>query len=276
MHSILIPHRDRHNRLEHCLRSIARSALAVGTTDYEIIIIDLNSTAIIYEAMCHGPWFDRVEDVVMLNDGKKGFNKCRALNEGIDNARGSCVTFLDADALVGSRWLEGIRHLEEDPSLIRLCYRVQRLPEVALGYFNSATDWEGLARRYLNQFNDHDANLGINLGHEAYYDPATPYTSQWDTLPSPEGPHVFGNSQCSMRRKDLDGLRWDEERFPRAGYEDFDFMKQVLTKFGDQYKANILTDADHAMFHIDGSREPDWGGNEEAQKKAYRQKWGLE
>lgn len=274
-HSIIIPHRDRHERLEHCLRSIARSSLMTGITEYSALLVDVNSSTVVYEAMRHGPWWDRVE-ILTLRTGDKGFNKCRALNQGLDKANGSIVTFLDADAIVGPRWLEGVRHLEEDSSLVRLCYRVQKLPEAALRYLSRTDDWDALLASYFRQFNDHQPSLGINLGYEAYYDPATPYTSSWDVLPSPEGPHVFGNSQCSMRREDLKGLRWDEETFPRAGYEDVDFMKQVLVKFGDRYKANILTDADHAMFHIDGTRESDWGGNEEVQKTAYRRKWGLE
>ncbi len=275
-HSIIIPHRNRHGRLAHCLRSITRSARVTGIKNYEVYVIDLNSK--------WPPWnciypIQITADPISTPDG--GFNKCHALNHGLQVARGSTITFLDADAIVGTRWLEGVRHLDEDPSLIRLCYRVRLLNQDQERQLNEAAQqgrWEQHVDKAFRKFNLRQDEGGLDPAWEAYYQVNLNWFKDPKTrrpIPPDCGSHVFGNSQFSMRRDDIGELRFDEENFPRAGHEDLDFIQQVRHKFRDRYKAKILTDAEHGMLHIQSPGEPDWNNPDTAreQKRRYLAKW---
>lgn len=291
MLSIIIPHRNRHKRLEYCLQSIAESQIATGIDDYEVVVVDLNSLEgeaanplYLFGRGGHKPTREQHAFIkptrVAIHTPDNGFNKCRALNHGLDVARGSTITFLDADAIVGPLWLEGVRHLDEDPAIVRLCYRVHQLPETSMDLL--ARDWDTSIATGFRKFN----NGEFNLAFEAYYQPNNKYRGKgpaWPDLPEARGPHVFGNSQFSMRREDIGDLRFEAALFPQAGHEDLDFIAQVHAKFGDRYDALILRDGPHAMFHIEGCpvpgrvAEPDWydPAIANAQERLYVGRWGT-
>jgi glycosyltransferase involved in cell wall biosynthesis len=258
--------------------------LITGITDFEVVVADLNSEILpwavdLVRALCpeHGTF---PVGVLRLTTPDRGFNKCRALNAGLDVAGGSTITFLDVDAIVGPRWLEGVRHLDEDPSLIRLCYRVWQLHEDQLRQLNDAVKgnyWEQHVDKLFDKFNTGK----FTLRYEAYHQIGKRWkyvpSRGWRGWPNSYGPHVWGNSQFSMRRADIGGLRYDEVTFPQGDHEDLDFLQQINKKFEGRYVGQILTDPDHGMLHIFSAGEPDWytPAIAEKQKRAYRKKWGL-
>ena len=283
MHSIIIPHRNRHTRLGHCLRSIARSARITGLRDHEVVVADLNSFDVLTAANRHcSQWRDGRDRDYYFHTADDGFNKCHALNQGLQLARGSTITFLDADAIVGPRWLEGVRLLDDDPSLVRLCYRVWLLDqdqERQLAEAEKKGEWETqVAKAFAKCGPRYPDEGGLKIAWESYHQ----VNHNWfkdpkHRRPDPEpcGPHVFGNSQFSMRREDIGDLRFDEEGFPHSGFEDLDFIEQIRAQFGEAYKARILRDPQRAMIHIQSPGEKDWHRPDwvEEQKKRYMRKW---
>ncbi len=233
-HSIIIPHRNRNLHVEACLWSIQRSAELCGIDDFEVVVVDNGSTVLPSRSVC--PHTRLIRDYREMEI----FNKPVLLNLGMEAAQGKVLSFLDADAIVGRRWMDGIERLEE-PTLTRLCYRVRSLaehlaipPQYAEQNFGK---WEAFAIR-----------------REAYVRP-----DKLEEDDDAEGEPVFGNSQFSMRRDALGDLRWNED-FVGAGYEDLWFIREIWRRYGSKYRAEILTDAEHAMFHISDTRQhvPNW------------------
>ena len=237
-HTILIPHRDRNAHLEWCLWSIERSAQATGIYDFQVIIVDAESE------------FEPEPPVrgMVVHDQNHGhlFSKARCYNVGmaLSCLAGGIVTFLDADAIVGRRWLEAARCLAAN-SLTRLCYRVWLLPVTELDGITAsnrelaATDWFAKCERT--------------------YVPAGEFYGNTDDIytgpdpPPPFGPHVFGNSQCTMRWDTLGDLEY-HEGFVGRGREDQWFAREVWRRAGDAYCGALMTHPDFAMLHISDPR----------------------
>lgn len=251
-HSIIIPHRNRNRHLALCLWSIRHSARQCEATDYEVIIVDNGSDA---------PPFEQDANTTVLNDPtpRVVFNKPALLNWGILASTGDILTFLDADAIVGPLWLQGASLLR-DSGLTRLCYRVRYLPPAAVCELEGAQDRESLLDQW---FADYDAKgTGRNSardryrrGFEAYGKPEAGNKSLETDRP------IFGNSQFSITRKKLGDLRFDEA-YEGAGCEDLALNRAVYRHYGDEYRAEIVTEGPRTMFHIDTPRDttdPTWG-----------------
>ena len=225
-HSIIIPHRDRADHLKACLWSIERSAEVTGRADYEVCCPDSGDTL---------------------------FNKAASLNVGINSTDSEFITFLDADAIVGPRWLECIPFAEH---ITRVCYRVR----YAVGATQSEVgqyDFFPLAfEAYLTP--DHSpvggaAHQGMSRNE---VDPDGPW------LPGQPGDTIiFGNSQFTIRREALGDLRFDEN-FTGRGFEDLDMIWRIWLRHGRRYKGVIWTDAAHAMFHLTHDYAPTWSNPE--------------
>jgi hypothetical protein len=294
MHSIIIPHRRRLAHLRACLASIERSAEVTGIRDFEVIVahggpvgheIDMAICQAI-GPVCPFPEIRVIEDL----DHPELFNKCRLLNLGMRHAQGLILTFLDADAIVGPRWLEGAPTLHASRStLTRLCYRVRYLAECWT--VDCAPFWTSV----------HFANYdGHPRAWEAYTNPGNNCPEGKE--PTPGCQPVFGNSQFSIRRDTLEELAtvsepstlhappstlllWDEA-FAGRGLEDLDMIQriwQAAERTPDGYSAEILTDPDHAMFHLRHGYDADWDPVEtrddgvhhtatEANSKRYRER----
>ena len=194
-----------------------------------------------------------------------GFNKCHALNEGIEAARGDLISFLDVDTIVGPRWFEGACYLSQIKFLTRLCYRVRFLNTADVDWFAQSDDWTKPHDQALAQYEN------LPLAFEAYYEVTRDWRSEKPPFPPITGPHVFGNSQFTLRRKDLGNLRFDAENFPRAGHEDLDFIRRFAAKMGDRYQAHIFTAPEYALLHFSTPhpREEGWGGHESEQEKRF-------
>jgi len=237
MHSIIIPHRNRSKLLALCLWSIERSARECRNDDYEIIVSDQGSDRL-------PPLLSKarlIRDSSPLSrfqtkDGSKEFFcKGRAVNRGIEAAEGDVLTFLDADAVAGRRWISGAEWLRDHPEVTRLCYRVRMVHETSL---DDVDAW----------FAQYDA---LPLAFEGYCAPEIAATGCGNSN------LVFGNSQFSIRRDVLGDVRCDE-RYIGAGYEDLQFIRAIWRRAGENYKGVIRTEADEALLHIFSTREPDW------------------
>jgi glycosyltransferase involved in cell wall biosynthesis len=247
MHSIIIPHRDFNRYLGHCLFSIERSAEVCGVHDYEVVVVDQGSRE---SPLLGHRCIPGVRARLIQQARSQYFNKPRAQNAGIKAARGDVLSFLDADTLVGHRWMENIRASTRlgPRALTKICYRVRYLPEISLRELDSAADPFSPARRYrpglagvMEAYCDYCDTLPIAF--EGYGEAHTDRTQTEARQP------VFGNSQFSIKRTVLGGLRFDEE-FQGRGYEDIWMNREIWRHYGDDYRAGIVTDPEHALLHI--------------------------
>jgi len=244
MNSIIIPHRDRHENLRQCVRSVewsdARLAgLAVTVPAWEVLIVDNGS-----ENRHAAEPFDVPARVRVIADERPMpiFAKCAMLNRGIAEARGEVLTFLDADAVVGPLWLAGIVALD-DPAVTLLAYRVRYLPP--------RTRIAGEAQ-WLALF-DEGVYARAPRAYEAYGE----VRNNPKVAPADPAGSVIGNSQFSIRREALGGLRWDE-RYVGRGWEDLDMLRRIVEHFGPRYRGAIRTEAAFSLYHVKNEYRGDW------------------
>jgi len=243
-HSILITHRNRNAHLHLCLWSIAWSATCcrVDPDDFEVVVVDNGSRVLpISEAT------EATGNVRLILDGSPMpiFNKPKLWNRAIAEARGRVLTFLDADAIVGRRWIEGVEAFDRDRDLIRLCYRVRYLPKEYAQRIQHATHRgrfvDGLFEQYANFAK---AWEGYGNASTNRFDP-----NQLD--------RVFGNSQFSVRRRHLADLR-PNEQYEGRGFEDLEFLRQFQRRYGDDYRGFLDTEPTAGMFHLQHDKSKDW------------------
>ena len=255
LHTIIIPHRNRNLRLKWCLWSIEESERRTGITDYQVIVVDADSDV-------EPPMPERGH---VLNAHQIGplFNKSRMLAVGMALApkETTVFTFLDADALVGPQWLEGVSCLGwHAPTL--LFYRVRLLPAQFLSDLEQHADQAVLL--YNHWLKDYSRYV---ISAEMH---ATPDQNvRGPQRPPPFGAKVLGNSQLSIRRDVLGDACWDPA-YAGWGHEDKAFIRDVWRRHRGQYCGAMLTAPEFAMFHVnhprDLSADDEWF-NEEAVKK---------
>jgi len=242
-HSIIIPHRDRLYHLQLCVHSIAASAVECGVEDYEIIVVENGSY---FMPMLRGA-------VRVINDCRPMmvFNKPKLQNVGMDHATGNVLSFLDADAIVGPRWMGSTRRLLEDTMLTKVCYDVAYLPvEISCRAGTSDQVDMDILRFCRDVFGSVERYDELPSGFEARVQPDWPL-SRWmhlirgNRLPEP----LFGNSQFSILRDKLGDLRFDEG-YEGAGYEDIAMNRAIWRKFGKEYRAEMPSDPAENLLHL--------------------------
>lgn len=254
MHSIIIPHRNYNTYLRHCLWSIAHSAEVCGRTDYEVVVVDQGSTAVPTSDDPHvkviaGPPAPRAED------GNRYFNKPAAQNLGIRCSDGDVLSFIDADTLVGSWWLGCVDRLQRlgPMAISKLCYRVRYLPQQAM----ESLETESLAdrswrmtvwfahyetfQRAREHYGEPDCDPNDVVGEDGC-------AHAWEGHVPPREP-VFGNSQFSITRAVLGETRFNEE-YAGRGFEDLWMNRELWRRDPENYRAAVVTDAEHALLQI--------------------------
>jgi hypothetical protein len=195
---------------------------------------------------------DLVFDGPWKTDESVPFWKTRLLNLGIKESAGAILTFLDADAIVGPRFMEGQRVLYDLPDLTKACYRVQRLV---------ADDWRDLREHpqtHLDVLRARWPSRSVErICYEAYGTP--------DNHMGTGEPH--GNSQFSITREKLGDLRFDE-RYIGRGFDDLSMNRDLWRRYGESYRGYIWKDADHAMFHISHPYSPGFSADRWNQRNA--------
>jgi len=224
LNSIIIAHRNRNAHLEECCASI-RAAAGVTGDRYEIIVADNGSA----EPPAVAP--DR--QVIIDRSPMDLFNKPRLLNLGIAAANGDILSFLDADAIVGPKWLRASRAARRRHLTI-VCYRVRYLTP------DEPVDWTLYEKKWK--------------GYEAYNTPT------YNPVEAPAwrpGLRVFGNSQFTIARRKLGDLRFDEA-YAGRGCEDIDMMFQLWILHRPAYRAVIWTKAPFALYCRRHEYAADW------------------
>jgi len=101
--SVIIPTFNDGDRLQQCLTALSHQTYK----DYEIIVVDNNSTEDIY-SICNKL------GVRYCFELKPGNNAAR--NKGIENASGEIIAITDTDCIPDANWIvEGVRSLQEHP-----------------------------------------------------------------------------------------------------------------------------------------------------------------
>jgi glycosyltransferase involved in cell wall biosynthesis len=250
VHSIIIPHRNREPYLRACLASLAHSAAVLDLVDeFEIVVVH---AGLRLELPGATPWPPL--RIVYEPREMPVFNKSALLNLGITASRGRILTFLDADAIVGPRFLETAM-LTDWSAVHRVCYRVRYIEHEA-----SRRIIDGLEAPDFAAFDRH------RLAYEGWNHPNH----------RAEGQHAkgepWGNSQFSIHRQRLGDLRYDEDYIGR-GFEDLDLLARMHRAWGDAYRGLMITDAEHAIYHLTHGYANDWRTSERhnANNRRYRQ-----
>jgi glycosyltransferase involved in cell wall biosynthesis len=265
-HSIIIPHRNRVPNLNVCLDSIIQSADYCGVSDYEIIVVNDGPD---------DPGFKPLQSVLYALPPDRNFgpfNKPRLQGIGILMARGAILTFLDADALVPRRFMENATRLSNNPSLTKLCYRVRKIPQ--------SDDVKALDKTGPIDLKDPESLFArydlFQRAMEAYKKPHTGYLSaRQERKCLTDKEPVFGNSQFSIPRNKLLPVLPDR-RFDCRGFEDIYFNLQIWAWNYADYRAEMVTDSEHALLHLPNptDNKDQWGGiNGGANESLYRVQW---
>jgi glycosyltransferase involved in cell wall biosynthesis len=253
-HSIIVPHKNRAMNLAVCLSSLAHSAkiCKVSDKDFEVIVVG-DTPRGLQHSFCRTVAFTRCPPVRLAPNEPTPYHKTAVLNAGIDSARGDVLSFLDADAVVGPRWFQNIAILEGD-SPIKVAYRVR---------YAEYEPWQG---QWIKKFSEYEKH---RLAFEAYGEAHDDWAQRINNKEVPLG-KPFGNSQHSIRRDVLGDLRYDE-RYVGRGFDDIHFARALAEKYGERYRAEMITDGPHALFHIRHRQSPGFnaGPRNERNKRLY-------
>lgn len=260
MHSIIIPHRNRLPWLRHTLWSIQHSARICDWPSYEVIIVNEGPSTELDDLARRSLSIRVVE--VTARPGP--LCKTRLLNVGIEASSGEILSFVDADMLVGPKWMGSPRVFTEIGGEViptKISYRVWALPEKeseAL-WKERLSDWE-YERWLMGWLRKCQLCPATFQRLFEAYGKAEDSVRPWRELP-PFGSNVIGNSQFTILRRVLGDLRFNEEYVGR-GFEDIWMMREIQRKYRENYCGLILTEPWRAMLHIEheeqSKKETDW------------------
>lgn len=244
LHSIVIPHRNRSRALRLTIWSINNAAkLLPDGAAYEIIVSHAG----------HGESPTGANVIYTVDhDHPRVFNKPRLLNRGTNAASGDLLTFLDADMIVGPKWLQAAhdRMFQQSNPPTRLCHRVRQfVPDYHVPVGMTQEEY-GLAHWEACRTNaEKAAELAATVAKcSSYAIAAEAYgLPEWTNRPAARQP-VFGNSQWSILRDVLGNLRHDEA-YAGAGFEDIDMIDTIYRTVPD-YRGELLVDPEACLYHL--------------------------
>ena len=197
--SVIVPTRDRPDRLRDCLASLARQRIAPGAM--EVVVVDDGSLVPVEGSVRLTPG----QSVRWLRQPPSGLSVAR--NAGVEAATADVLAFLDDDTLVDPGWAAAIVDGFADPACDGLAGRV-------------LLRYEGPVPRWLR-------------------DPAHGYLSGFDAGDEPHwltGAYPFG-ANCAVRRLALEQVGGFRSRLGRSSGsllsgEETDFFKRVSDRGG--------------------------------------------
>jgi glycosyltransferase involved in cell wall biosynthesis len=151
--SVIVPTRNRADRLDACLAALARQTLPAE--QFEILVVDNGSTDGTPERIAR--WADRRPGLRGVEEPEAGVSRAR--NAGIAAARGELLAFVDDDAVAEPRWLATLlgaydRWPRVGAACGRARLRLERRPPAWYGSFSetwySAMDFGPAARLLLD------------------------------------------------------------------------------------------------------------------------------
>jgi len=201
-------------------------------------------------------------EIVISNQHRvKHPNKPAILNDGIRDAKGHVLTFIDADSIVGPRFAESATKLLSDPALTKMCYRVRRYPRAYIDCVFPRWSYGEMAQALFAKYETFEKS------GEAYDAPHQFWKER------KENSVVFGNSHFSITREKLGDVRWDES-FLDGRMEDAEMNRRIAELHGAEYKAEIATDPEHAMLTLDHERRSSWNATQTHKNNAiYWSRW---
>lgn len=278
LHSVIIPHRNRNDDLRHCLWALNESykACGLGRDDVEVVVVDTRSDKV--PSICGGVSrtqlvYDhntlKTVKITHEHPGKvstttthKVYCKTAALNVGMDAANGELLTFLDADMLVGPRflhaWLDG-----EPPEITKLAYRVRRIDDAGMKLLaEKGPGAQAEIRKRWGHF---------SLATEIYVTPEESDIARGQVKcappnekdPGPADPRrIIGNSQFTIPRANLGDRRWNED-YIGAGSEDLEMLRGIWDDhdgWNGGHQAVLATEADYGILMLPtvDNGQPDW------------------
>jgi len=237
---IVIPVHNRWPDLERCLLSITQSELVTGLVP---------SVLVVHDDLMPDGWEKMFTPSVEYLPAPPSVPWCKSLslNVGIDAAaqRGPCViALLDADMVVGPKWLMAC-HAASNPRFHRVAFVVRGIIPGQPVKWGDQPWFESLRHRY-----------------EAWDQPW--FSSSGGRKCNSHRCRCWGNSQGAMR-SDVITLARHDERYMSRGFEDLDFLVQLMdaiTALGEEYRGLVWRQSEFGLLHYEhdpkGWDDPKW------------------
>jgi len=239
--SIIIPVHNLRDMTAQCLDSIARCTYM----PYEIILVDNGSTDEMPEHLLHTEQYPLL---ILANDENQSY--AAACNQGLEQAQGAYIVFLNNDTVVTDQWL------------MRMLAVFRRNPDVGI------------------------VGPMSNCAMAAQLIEDIPYKEDLIELPAFAAQHYAENMSLSaevpflvgfcllVKRNVIDEVGNFDEAFSNA-YEEIDFCYRAR---GAGYKCHIAEDAfihhwGSATFRLLGSKE-DYRANIDVHQELFEERWG--
>lgn len=274
LHSVIIPHRNRNDDLRHCLWALNESykACGLGRDDVEVVVVDTRSDEV--PEVCGGVSrtqlvydHNTLKTVKIIHKHPGGtssttthqvYCKTAALNVGMDAANGELLTFLDADAIVGPKFLNAWK----DRCALgwpcccpptKLAYQIRQIDDKGVALLRTEGPQSSVETRKRWGHLSTTTEIYVTPGNDIAIGNIPCVPEEYDSR------LVIGNSHFTIPWENLRGRRWNED-YIGAVSEDLDMLRGIYLDHGDDYRAQICRHPDYAILGIPtvDNGQPDW------------------